>query len=200
MANEALTVDIRGARSLKWIKERIGAYLHTETPVTAVLEVTTVMDKPPTASESDRTRVRNAVRAYIAAHLNEPTEVAAGVTIQMAFEQDKEGLVHYITRSGYVDNLKSAYMKRRLGRIQAELRQQYPAWNVRLNFLLTKPLEYISTNMAQFVVAEEKKHEGPGPDDDIVEGIYSSYMGSVDTNNLADDCSMDGMVPSSKPT
>ena len=157
--DEALTVDTRGARSLKWIKERIEAYLHTERPVTAVLQVTTVLDKPAGATDRDRVSVHNAIKAYIAGNLERPTEVAAGVVIQMAFEQDKVGLVHYVTRSGFVDNLKSTYMKRRLGLIQAELRQQYPLWNVKLNFLLTKPLEYISADMAQFEEKTQKEKE-----------------------------------------
>jgi len=156
-ADEALTVDIRGARSLKWIKGRIEAYLHTDRPVTAVLQVTVVVDKPATATVNERNAKHNAIRTYIADHLKAPTEVAVGVTIEIPFEQDEVGLVHYVTRSGYVDNLKSTYMKRRLGRIQAELRHRYPQWNVRLNFLLTKPLEYISMGMAQSAVAEEKR-------------------------------------------
>lgn len=156
-ADEALTVDIRGARSLKWIKGRIEAYLHTDRPVTAVLQVTVVVDKPATATVNERNAKHNAIRTYIAEHLNVPTEVAVGVTIQIPFEQDEVGLVHYVTRSGYVDILKSTYMKRRLGRIQAELRLLYSEWNVRLNFLLTKPLEYISMGMAHSEVTEEKR-------------------------------------------
>lgn len=156
-ADEALTVDIRGARSLKWIKGRIEACLHTDRPITAVLQVTVVVDKPTTADAKERNATHSAIRAHIARNLNVATEVAAGVTIQIPFEQDDAGLVHYVTRSGYVDVLKSAYMKRRLGKIQAELRQQYPLWNVRLNFLLTKPLEYISMSMAQSAVAEETR-------------------------------------------
>ncbi len=133
--------------------------MHTERPVTAVLQVTAVLDKPAGATDRDRVSVHNAIKAYIAGNLERPTEVAAGVVIQMAFEQDKVGLVHYVTRSGFVDNLKSTYMKRRLGRIQAELRQQYPLWNVKLNFLVTKPLEYISADMAQFEEKTRKEKE-----------------------------------------
>lgn len=156
-ADEALTVDIRGARSLKWIKGQIEAHLHTDKPITAVLQVTVVVDKPATATVKERNATHSAIRAYIAENLNMPTEVAVGVTIQIPFKQDTAGLVHYVTQSGYVDVLKSTYMKRRLGRIQAEMRHRYQQWNVRLNFLLTKPLEYISMSMAQSAVAEEKR-------------------------------------------
>jgi hypothetical protein len=168
-ADEALTVEIRGARSLKWIKGRIEAYLHTDRPVTAVLQVTVVVDKPATATVNERNAKHNAIRAYIAEHLKAPTEVAVGVTIEIPFEQDEVGLVHYVTRSGYVDILKSTYMKRRLGRIQAELRRRYPEWNVRLNFLLTKPLEYISMSMTQSAVAEEKRMTQPQARDELLE-------------------------------
>lgn len=141
---------------MKWIKSKIEEYLRTDRPVTAILEVTTVTDKPPNADNQIRNAIRREICLYIAANLCQPTPVADGLEIKLEFEQDKDGLVHYITRSGYIDNLKSAYMKKRLGKIQAELRQKYPPWNVRLNFLLTKPLAYISPDMARLITDQAR--------------------------------------------
>lgn len=182
MTDEALTADKRGAKSLKWIKGKIEEYLRTDRPVTAVLEVTLLTTKPPDADVPTRNKIRSEMYTYIAQNMSQQTQVAHGLEIILAFEQVEEGLVHFITRSGYVDNLKSAYIKKRLGRIQAELRAKYKAWDVRLNFLLTKPLEYVSDDMARLIVSAEaeRKAQPPANSQPVVDSSQVRPAASVD--------------------
>lgn len=123
---------------MEWVKSRIVAYLYSEYPVTAILQV-----------QVDDTKLRGPIMDYIASKLNQPIEVA-GATMRIAFEQDGTGW--FVTRSGYVDNLKSTYLERRFNKIVPELKQLFPQWDGKLSIMFTKPLNYISNKMAKLAV------------------------------------------------
>ena len=152
---QQLTAKNRGAKSLKWVKDVILESIYTSNPVTGVLQVTTVTKKPDNETIQARNKLHTDVNVYIARHLNAPTPVGEGKSISMTFKPEKEGLVHYITRDGYIDILQQEYVEKRVFAVQTELRMMYPNWDIKLQYLLTKPMQYVSIGMARSVVASE---------------------------------------------
>lgn len=138
--SQQLTAKNRGAASLVWIKRQITNNFF-DTPVTAILEVTVTVDAKDQTKE-EKNRVRSACYRFISSNLAVPTQVF-GHQITIKFSQEDGEKVHHVTQDIRPDIVKAEYVKLRLAAIQSSLSQQYPRCVIGLNFLISRPLEYL---------------------------------------------------------
>jgi len=144
----------RGARSLVWIRQQISRYFFTRTPVTSVLEVTVILNR----SDEDlnqlqqiqnidfdinRNFVRKKIYGIISDNLKNNRQILINnQNVSIMFTEAGRFYVHHITQDTWNDQVKAIYVKRLQLALIHELNLRFRAWNVGLNFLLTRPLDY----------------------------------------------------------
>lgn len=134
-----------------WIRQQISENYFTDHPVTAIIEVTVSLScdkKTTTATKEEKNRFRVSCYDYISEHMSGEALVWSN-PVTMRFEQHSARKVHFISKESFTDNVRSEFMKVRLGAIEQTLNQRHPGIRVALQFLVSKPLDYIPQTIIQ---------------------------------------------------
>jgi hypothetical protein len=156
----------RGATSLIWIREQITNEYFTPNPVSAVLEITVKIRDKSHANEEEKKQIldinKNNLRILIyqriSNDLHNKTINIMGHDVNMHFREQHPTKVHHITNDGHIDLIKSQFMKIYTEQLNNQLFLDFPLLRVSVNFLLSKPLEYLPDNNEDLIddeMAEE---------------------------------------------
>ena len=159
-----MTAQDRGGASLVWIRNQITALFATRDPVDSVLEVTVKLDKknplPEVKGDNqdgdlNRDSVRRKVYKYISLNIKGNRLYTIGnQVVNIRYTEKASHYVHHITTEHWNDQIKAMYFKRLQRDLMTELNILFVNWVVSLNFLITKPLDYLPIAGEQSVEEE----------------------------------------------
>ena len=151
----------KGARSLVWIREQIDNLKFTDHPITTILEITGSIEK-----KGDVDVPRNLMRDLyirIGRELTNKMIMIGPHPVIMRFRKAREYLVHHISDSTLLDNVKILFMKRYITQLNSQLLVEFPLFNISFNYLLSNPMVFV---------------EDPG--DDLIEELDDMTNDDVD--------------------
>ena len=131
----------KGARSLVWIREQIDNLKFTDHPITTILEVTGSIEK-----KGDEDVPRNLMRDLyirIGRELTNKMIMIGPHPVTMRFRKAREYLVHHISDSTLLDNVKILFMERYITQLNSQLLVEFPLFNISFNYLLSNPMVFI---------------------------------------------------------
>ncbi len=124
----------KGTTAAAWLKAEISRLFYSDTPVTAVLEITIKIDlQPDTISTADAQVTRNRQRAGILLKFHEVLGAKRGFNprivnldgnpIAIPFRAKNDQSTHLYSIAGHNESVKAAYMKLIVGIVDAQVRQ-----------------------------------------------------------------------------
>ena len=131
----------KGARSLVWIREQIDNLKFTDHPITTILEITGSIEK-----KGDEDVPRNLMRDLyirIGRELTNKMIMICPHPVTMRFRKAREYLVHHISDSTLLDNVKILFMERYITQLNSQLLVEFPLFNISFNYLLSNPMVFI---------------------------------------------------------
>ena len=134
----------RGASSLVWIRREITRNFYSSTPITTILEITVkivINDVEEVKEQPSITRIR--IYEMISDELHNRTIVINRHPINLHFREKDRRKVHHISSDPHLDVVKALFMKAYINDVNGRLIALYPHHTISVNFILTRPLEYV---------------------------------------------------------